>query len=111
MISLIVPDLPRLLGQALLTQGKKVHCFRNFQIFTFPVKHNWMQKADLALIQQSCRELVSMLGTEVSSGALIYLPEVGCGNGHRDFETEVSPILNKELKADNFTLVHYRPTW
>jgi hypothetical protein len=40
-------------------------------------------------------------------GKFIILPLVGCGIGGLDFKTQVKPIIQKELKDMNVTVVHY----
>lgn len=78
------PHLPKLLGEALKVRGNKVHYFYEpgnkyyICLFTFPVKHQWMQKADLALIGKSAKEIQEMA---LESWTTIVMPRPGCGNG------------------------------
>lgn len=64
-------------------------------LVSFPVKHVWSDWADLALIEQSARLLVAL--TDREGWAQVVLPRPGCNNGHRDWETEVAPILRPVL--------------
>lgn len=60
---------------------------------TFPVKHNWYEPADLALIEKSAHELMDMLnepGFKWMTTVLLPLP--GCGNGQLSW-TDVRPVL------------------
>lgn len=59
-------------------------------------KH-FSKKADLGLIRRSCYGLVAM--ADFYKWYSIYLPRVGCGQGERDFEEEVRPILEDCLDA------------
>ena len=90
------PHLPRLLGGLLQRQGNHVHFIERERLgpgemrglFTFPVKHEWHEKADLALIARSVAELRAQL-----LGSAVYvLPRPGCGNGGRSW-AEVRPLL------------------
>lgn len=62
----------------------------------FPVKHEWHQLADLDLIEQSARELVTL--TDEKGWQKVVLPRPGCGNGGRSWQREVKrriePILD-----------------
>jgi len=51
------PDLPFVLGAAIEVDGNHVHAFRDFRVFSFPVKRPWTEPADPNLIQQSARQL------------------------------------------------------
>lgn len=73
-------------------------------VFIFPVKHNWWEQADLVLIAQSARTL-----KEYATGAcdhVFHLPRPGVGNGRRNWEREVLPILQTYDLPDNVE-VHY----
>jgi kynurenine formamidase len=106
------PVFPKWLGSAIKEEGNNVHCFgfENIRtgkiefIYTFPVKHNWWEDADLELIERSCEQLVEQAVN--FEDAVIVIPRPGCGNGKRDWETEVKPILEKHLD-DRFHVIHY----
>ena len=95
------PDLPKRLGDCLRALGNHVTLQPSCGLLTFPVKHNWWEKADLELIEQSCKELRDMASV---LKPLIYLVRPGCSNGKRDWLTEVKPILEKYLD-DRFVVV------
>jgi len=71
-------------------------------MLTFPVKKYWWDKADLDLIAQSCRELVAI--TNEKKYTSVVLPRPGCGNGGRNWEKEVKPIVSK-LLDDRFQVI------
>lgn len=68
----------------------------------FPVKIRWQEKANLSLIQKSMEELAKI--AEENPEIPINLPQVGCGFGELDWETEVKPIAEKYWKP-NMVLV------
>ena len=94
------PDLPRLLGQALRDRGNIVTPL-TFNIMAFPVKHEWMNDADLKLIRRSTKQLKKLADSHTNSKFI--LPRPGCGNGHRDWETEIKPIV--EILPDNVFVI------
>ena len=98
-----IPELPKLLANALKKTGNNVYVweygtrfyFNIINIITFPVKHKWNEKADLELIKKSARELVEIANT--FSMKKVYLPRPGCGYGYLDWEIvkkELEPILD-----------------
>lgn len=95
----LLPGIDRTLGKLLASGGNRVHVLKvgtfngpTDALVSFPVKHEWNQKADLDLIRQSAVELVALAG-QYSHAIRIVVPRPGCGNGQRDWETEVKPIL------------------
>src|SRR5262245_54818868 len=58
------PNLPDALGSLIMVHGNVVNNLgwysldnRRFVLFSFPVKHNWWEKADLGLIERSALAL------------------------------------------------------
>ena len=99
------PLLPTLLGDRLLNYGNHVYEFSQYNIITFPVKHDWMNDADLMLITKSVDELKVLheqRPTKIFTH--IYIPRVGCGNGRLQWQ-RVQPILER-LDEQFFSLVH-----
>ena len=94
------PNLPLALANRLWRTGNHTYVFTNYRIITFPVKHNWWEAADPALIERSAQELVAgnLPGT-------IYLPRPGCGNGRLRWE-HVKPIIEPILVGDQFVIVN-----
>lgn len=95
------PHLPYLLGRAIKEHGNVTLEFTVPPLFTFPVKHNWWEKADIELIRTSAaglKELVSVRDITV------YLPRVGCGNGQLDWGN-VKPVLQSILDDERFVII------
>ena len=103
------PNLPYVLGHFLkYGRGNSVRFVPGgqFGLFMFPVKHHWKERADLDLIDKSCRELHPALVEFPDCERTYWLPRPGCGNGSRDWETEVKPILMKHFEhRDNLIVV------
>lgn len=127
------PDLPVLLGRLLERLGNHVHMIiinPKTTFVTFPVKPVWalcakdksnvityMQskshvgatvpgwacKADLALIEQSAKELKDL--TTKQKWSYVVLPRPGCGNGELDWK-DVKPILDTHLD-DRFYCIDF----
>lgn len=95
-----LPDMARLLGEDIRRHGNiLLQPYRRdskcpeFRVLTFPVKHNWWEKADMELIKESARQLSEFI--EGLPKFKFVLPRPGCGNGRLDWEI-VKPLL-KEL--------------
>ena len=65
----------------------------DIHVFNFPVKHHWAQKADIALIRQSCEELGHWLHGITGTGWSVWLPAPGCGNGGLHW-SDVGPAID-----------------
>lgn len=89
------PDLPSLLGTWIKESGNQTALFGGYRIATFPVKHNWWEKASLSLVEASCVRLVNLVDLAHLEPP-IYLVRPGCGNGQLDWQ-DVKPILEKYL--------------
>lgn len=104
------PWLPKRLGERLQTKGNVVQAFRispeqgmTMTLLSFPVKHNWWEKASLNLIIQSTRDLVRAV--DLMKWEHVVMPRPGCGNGGLKWET-VGPEIAGYLD-DRFTVVTY----
>jgi hypothetical protein len=96
--------LPFELGERIREYGNVVFTFWDYHIITFPVKHNWWEKADLKLIEESAKELKEIMRYNFSQIQVpIYVPWVGCGNGGLD-KKDVRPILEMYLNS-NFIVI------
>lgn len=74
-----------------------------------PVKHEWMERADLELITRSLRELVQI--ADGYQWARVVLPRPGCGNGGLDWEGQADgdggvKAVCLSLLDDRFIVVH-----
>lgn len=91
------PNIPMTLGNLIRIRGNHVHklgTYKSYTIFSFPVKHNWWEVADIELIKRSCVELTQMLDKLHLKSVL--LPRPGCGNGKLDWQL-VKPVIAKLL--------------
>lgn len=97
------PDIARTLGQIISEAGSQVWLLPH-RLISFPVKHNWWEKAELKLVETSCKQLLKAVDRGVISSP-VYLVRPGCKNGRLDWK-DVKPILEKHLD-DRFTVVEY----
>ncbi len=72
----------------------------------------WMGESNLALIEQSARELVALadshdLPNKMARWESIVLPRMGCGAGELDWEQDVKPIVAPILD-DRFHVITYK---
>src|SRR5262245_10865559 len=59
-------------------------------LFSFPVKHNWYEKADLGLIKKSALRLAFWAANNPRE--ILILPRPGCGNGKLTWD-QVKPVI------------------
>ena len=107
------PEITLKLGSLLQDSGNHVYPLEIIKredntavlVFSFPVKHDWWEKADIELIKRSCNELITLIaGTPFPLNVL--LPRPGCGNGQlnwEDVKKEIEPILD-----DRIYIVHFK---
>lgn len=107
-----VPNIDLALGKHIRTNGNEVGnigSYNNSPVFSFPVKHNWWENADLDLIRKSAKELrgiykaAEMLST---SGCDVWIPRPGCGNGKLSYK-DVEPVLQEELPESCFKIITF----
>ncbi len=111
------PKLAKYYGTRLKKEGNHVMILmRSPLLLAFPVKHHWSEPADLALIEQSAVQLQAVFEL---AGKMIVLPRPGCGNGQRDWDREVKPLIASILD-DRFHVITFaslsqkrvlRPRW
>lgn len=83
------PKLAKELGKRIKEEGNNVFIFDQYDIITFPVKHNWFENAELELIEKSCVQLSELFEEGYQLGAdlpKIYMPKPGCLNGKLDWK-------------------------
>jgi hypothetical protein len=100
------PGIPFILGDMIKARGNHVHIFGSeleVPLASFPVKHNWWEKADFTLIERSTMELLELVNRLAIDS--IVMPRPGCGNGQLDW-SDVKPILQFHLD-NRFTVVDY----
>lgn len=96
--------LPRRIGEYICKGGNHVF-YMGENLISFPVKHNWWERADLNLIDRSAKELEALVGhLEIKSPVI--LPKVGCHNGRLDWK-DVEPILDRYLNNERFMVVDF----
>jgi hypothetical protein len=95
------PGIARRLGQQIKDHGNRVHVLEPGKIWSFPVKHNWWDTADLALIAQSAQELAAEAVTRDT--VRFILPRPGCGNGKLGW-WQVRPVPEKLLPDNVFVI-------
>lgn len=99
-------DFPKLLGERLAQGGNVVNTFKYpgyKAVFTFPVKTNWWEKADLELIATSARRLRWLVDAHKLDE--VYVPRPGCGNGKLEWK-DVKHVL-ESFFDDRFIIVDY----
>ena len=94
-----LPGIAAEIGKSIKRQGNRLYMMGN--LCAFPVKHNWWEKADLALIEQSAYDL-GQLATDYPAKVFV-LPRPGCGNGQRTWE-EVRPVI-EDILPDNVHVI------
>jgi len=107
------PTISRTLGAHIKFMGNRIHCFSRLRLIFFPVKHMWMEMADITLIEESCIRLKSLVSTDqlpyydqnwyAGIEVPVYMVRPGCGNGKLSWKA-VKPILEKYLD-DRFIVV------
>jgi hypothetical protein len=95
----LFPGIAKVLGHSLQNFGNHVALLRS-GLWSFPVKHNWYEEADLKLIAQSTEELRGAIEPTKN----YYLPRPGCGNGKLKWE-DVKPIVSS--LPDNVFIVDF----
>lgn len=108
----LYPDLDKYLGEYIAKFGNKAFRMKQPEgsdlrwsgLYTFPTKHNWWERADPQLIEQSAKQLVKMVTKDDVKHVVI--PRPGCGLGDLRWE-EVKPILEPILD-DRFTIITFK---
>lgn len=104
-------DLPRVLGRLIEQHGNNCYLLRRGGpegvLVSFPVKHQWMQKADYDLIRRSACQLVALADDQrwIDGWKTVVLPRPGCGNGGlrwADVKPFLEPILDDRFHVITF---------
>ena len=94
------PGISKVLGNLINTNGNNVHRIRE-GVYSFPVKHNWWEEADIELIKRSCLEI-----SNLAKERTIVIPRMGCGCGRlkwQDVKKEVEKLLD-----DRFCIITFK---
>lgn len=104
----LYPEIPKDLAIRLKKYGNTVFLFSKRKIFSFPVKHNWWEKADINLIIKSAKSLSDFVNCFIHNQIVnfdkIYMVRPGCSNGKLSWEDEVKPKI-KNILDDKFVIV------
>ena len=85
-----LPETPLVLGNAIRQQGNRVYFYARRNLFFFPVKHAWWERADIDLIRTSIQQLSEEINYR--DCGCVFLPMPGCGNGGLTW-TQVAPLF------------------
>lgn len=108
----LFPGIDKILGQKLKEGGNVPHILidepynhgepghRTPRVVSFPVKHEWYEKADIDLIAQSAEKLKELLKS--NPYRLVAIPRPGCGNGGLKW-ADVKPVIDRIL--DNYFVI------
>lgn len=97
------PSINYDLGNLVKRNGNIVYYLEQFNIASFPTKHDWCSKSDIELIKRSCYQLNAILD---KLNRLAVLPRPGCSNGLLDWEREVKPVISQIL-SDRVWVITY----
>jgi len=95
------PELPTLLGKSLKVRKNNVSRLLP-HLLSFPVKHNWFDKADRDLIKRSAKQLCELAISHPKEKFI--LPRPGCGNGQLKWR-HVKLLLEKVKLPDNVWII------
>lgn len=97
----LFPGLPERLGCLLQRKGGNVpHVFDEFNLITFPVKHNWWELGNLPLIHSSCLQLLNL----IDPGKIYVMARPGTGNGRLEWGAVKSIV---KVLPDNVHIIDY----
>lgn len=100
-----MPGIDVALGARILEHGNVISHVFNYvtnsnsqvpvvtEIWSFPVKHNWYENADIDLIRKSAKRLMEILDIYPWKADRVVLPKPGCGNGCLHWEFDVKPVI------------------
>lgn len=98
------PDIPKWLGEIIQIDTLHVVHQSLKKILFFPTKKHWKENSTIDLITQGCFDMNFIQQNFIpKSNVPIYLPMLGCGLGHLQWN-DVLPILHAKLD-DNFCVL------
>ena len=97
--------LPRELGQALSGGCTSPLQWDQYKIITFPTKVSWRDKySSLEMIESGVLNLIETYylpsdfdPCDKDYPTQLFLPRLGCGNGHLSWEKQVKPLLEQVI--------------
>jgi hypothetical protein len=100
------PGIAALLGSRIKTRGNIVQILHDGPpaLVSFPVKHQWMEKADPDLIGVGAMVLRAF--ADLQGWKTVVVPRPGCGNGGLKWE-DVKPLLEPILD-DRFHVITFK---
>jgi hypothetical protein len=84
-------NLPELHAKSLKLKGNVVAHLTD-QLYTFPVKESWYDRASMRLIKKSVESLKQIMDEDTDKQRIYVLPRPGCGNGGLKWKN-VKPLL------------------
>lgn len=102
-----IPGLDLELGKKIRQNGNVVNLLGKISrtlLFSFPVKHQWFENADIELIKASLIKLNREI--EIFDLKNVALPRPGCGNGKLDWEKDVKPVI-EPLLSDRIVICSF----
>ena len=94
------PGIDLALGMAINSGGNRLHLLVEYDLFSFPTKHDWRNPSDIELIKQSIMELENL--AEEMQHRIFAIPLPGTGAGGLE-AGDVWPLL--EELPDNVIVV------
>jgi len=87
-------NLPDLLGKSLKTRGNNVVQLTS-QLYTFPVKDHWVDRARRTIIKRSVKQLEEIIERDkkLKNEFIYVVPRPGCGNGMLRWIEDVKPLM------------------
>jgi len=101
------PKIPRLYGANIIQSIDNGFClFRLERLIMLPTKYRHSLNSDLSLIEEGVKTLlkVSRL-SPLNLAPQIALPQIGCGLGNLDWDSQVKPLVEKYLTDPRFVVV------
>lgn len=99
------PGIALELGRRIKQDGNRVFNLGEYdgaRLFSYPVKHNWWERADIRLIRHSAAQLVEI--ADLMRLRKVLLPRPGCANGKLEW-ADVRPEIAPILKGERFIIV------
>lgn len=103
-------NLPDLVGKSLKVHKNNVNRITS-QLYTFPVKEHWADRARRTLIKKSVSQLEEIIKKDNDPNLVYVVPRPGCGNGNLNWEKDVKPLMS-HLPDNVWVICHWTdPNW